>query len=275
MPISVTCPSCNKELRVPDSAAGKRGRCPQCGTSIDIASALLFATPSNPMPPVAANFATAVDAEAVDDSPPADEFAYGDSGEERRKPCPACGEMILESAQKCRYCNEYFDPALRATAGNGLASQLERLGALMLDGLVNFGLTLPGLLVIFFAISKAQGQHRNPEAESLMVFGMWLVFIPWTILVIYQLVLLSTRGQTLGKGWMKIRIVTYEGGEPVGFVKAFLLRSFVPGLIGIIPILGPLFSMANLVFGLSEERRCIHDYIAGTKVVRSRQGDLD
>jgi len=37
-------------------------------------------------------------------------------GEEGRRPCPACGEMIIAGAAKCRFCGEIFDARLRATA---------------------------------------------------------------------------------------------------------------------------------------------------------------
>jgi predicted Zn finger-like uncharacterized protein len=33
MPEIVTCPSCNKQLRVPDTLIGKNVKCPQCGTT--------------------------------------------------------------------------------------------------------------------------------------------------------------------------------------------------------------------------------------------------
>src|SRR4051812_40056649 len=33
MPTLVTCPSCNRPLRVPDSLLGKRVQCPNCGTT--------------------------------------------------------------------------------------------------------------------------------------------------------------------------------------------------------------------------------------------------
>ncbi|RMF93326.1 MAG: TIGR00266 family protein, partial [Planctomycetota bacterium] len=37
MPIEFLCPSCRRQLRCPDSAAGKKARCPACGTIVTIA----------------------------------------------------------------------------------------------------------------------------------------------------------------------------------------------------------------------------------------------
>jgi predicted Zn finger-like uncharacterized protein len=35
----ITCSNCQSKIRVPDSAAGKKGKCPKCGTSIAIPAA--------------------------------------------------------------------------------------------------------------------------------------------------------------------------------------------------------------------------------------------
>jgi hypothetical protein len=49
--IELTCPSCGKRLRVPDTAGGKRGKCPGCQTSISVPTAA--ATETAAAPPVA------------------------------------------------------------------------------------------------------------------------------------------------------------------------------------------------------------------------------
>jgi hypothetical protein len=52
-------------------------------------------------------------------------------------------------------------------------------------------------------------------------------------------------------------------------VGAVFLRAIVPGLIGAIPCVGNLFVLFDVLFIFGEERRGIHDYIAGTKVVEA------
>ena len=37
MPISVICPSCGTKLNAPDQHAGKRGKCPKCQATVELA----------------------------------------------------------------------------------------------------------------------------------------------------------------------------------------------------------------------------------------------
>lgn len=99
MTISVSCPSCGKVLQAKESAAGKKAKCPDCGEVIKIPE-----------------LDALMDAEEIDD-----DFGGMDLADEEadmpatasRKPCPACGEMIVKGAAKCRYCGEILDPALK------------------------------------------------------------------------------------------------------------------------------------------------------------------
>jgi len=100
MSIVFECPSCGKRTQAPDELAGKKARCPKCQTVIQVPS-----SGSAEGAPAAAEAAPA--AAPVAASP-------AEQGEaESRRPCPMCGEMILSSAVKCRYCGEVFDPELR------------------------------------------------------------------------------------------------------------------------------------------------------------------
>jgi uncharacterized RDD family membrane protein YckC len=111
-------------------------------------------------------------------------------------------------------------------------------------------------LVVAGGLSSTESS--TPSMGGLMVTG--LLFIG---LVVVQLIYLARDGQTLGKKALKIRIVRYDDGGNPGFVKAVLLRAFVNGLLGIIP----LYGLVDILFIFGADQRCIHDLIAGTKVV--------
>jgi uncharacterized RDD family membrane protein YckC len=84
------------------------------------------------------------------------------------------------------------------------------------------------------------------------------------ILFIYNLMLLGDRGQTVGKRWLRIRIVRCDGSD-ADLGRLFGLRMCVPWLIGF--VLGPLFVLPDVLFIFGDERRCLHDMMADTVVV--------
>jgi phage FluMu protein Com len=100
MPIEFPCSGCGKTLRVPDYAAGLAINCPECQANNRVPNTGVKAE-SAPFPPP-----QPTDFPVKEEPPPGEE-------DERRRPCPMCGEMILASAIKCRYCGEVLDETLR------------------------------------------------------------------------------------------------------------------------------------------------------------------
>ena len=125
MPITFSCPRCNKTLKAPAAAAGKSSPCPGCGAMATCpepvyeAEVVLIspkktppATPS-PQKPPPRNLSPAAPvpkkpptvnpyADLDDDKPYAlvnpPPPAAAESSPEIRRPCPACGERILAEA---------------------------------------------------------------------------------------------------------------------------------------------------------------------------------
>jgi uncharacterized RDD family membrane protein YckC len=143
-----------------------------------------------------------------------------------------------------------------------LAERGTRFAAILLDIVV----FLPVAIIAGVAIAlTSKGANGQPPGAGFAI-AVGLASLAGLALFIYQIVLLSTKGQTLGKRWMKIRIVKLDGSMP-GFVHAVLLRMWVNGLICGIPYLGAIYSLVDILFVFREDRRCIHDLIASTRVI--------
>jgi len=142
-----------------------------------------------------------------------------------------------------------------------LASRGSRLGAALLDWLL-IGLAV-GIPVAFGAVLMNVAEKNGTQpilAISLFIIA-GLVLLGLTI---YNIVLLATRGQTIAKKWLGMRIVNFADGQNPGFVKAFLLRSFVNILIGQVV---PFYPIVDACFIFREDQRCLHDLIADTTVI--------
>jgi len=79
---------------------------------------------------------------------------------------------------------------------------------------------------------------------------------------------LVARGQTIGKKLVNIQIVRSKDGQNGGFVSNVLLRAIVNSFISLIP----LYLLIDTLFIFSDTKRCLHDRLAGTIVVKKIAG---
>ena len=105
---------------------------------------------------------------------------------------------------------------------------------------------------------------------SAIIGGFWGEDEPFTGLIsfLYTLLLpILWYGYTVGKKIMGVRIVKVNG-EKLGFWAMFL-RTFVAGLLyGV--TLGVALIISAFMVGLRDDKRGIHDLIAGTYVTTDR-----
>ncbi|EPF74342.1 RDD family protein [Acinetobacter rudis] len=91
-----------------------------------------------------------------------------------------------------------------------------------------------------------------------------IISICTLLMLVVQAVFLTKYGQSIGKKIMKIKIVDAESNNKVGFLRVFLIRTFM--FVLIISAL-PLFILFDVVFALNEKRQTLHDKLAKTKVI--------
>lgn len=81
--------------------------------------------------------------------------------------------------------------------------------------------------------------------------------------------LLATRGQSIGKIAAGTKIVDAETGELVPLVPLVLKRWVSIQILTLIPVVGNFVAIADSVMIFRENRRCLHDDFAGTKVIKA------
>jgi uncharacterized RDD family membrane protein YckC len=121
-----------------------------------------------------------------------------------------------------------------------------RLGAALLDGIV---VGLPVLFVSFLVT-----QHL----DSAKIVSNVLIFL-------YGLIIPAVWGGfTVGKRMCGIRIRKLDGSDPT--IGTMILRTVVGGIVYSVTF-GVATVISAFMVGLREDKRAIHDFIAGTEVV--------
>jgi uncharacterized RDD family membrane protein YckC/DNA-directed RNA polymerase subunit RPC12/RpoP len=115
-----------------------------------------------------------------------------------------------------------------------------------------------------------QGWVENPveqlENKDYIDWSLLLLIsTPFWILQVFQWVLLSIKGQSVGKFLLGIRIVSVSG-EVSGFLQAVFVRCWICSVLSFVI---PFYHVINFTLLFMHSRRLLHDYISGTRVVSS------
>jgi uncharacterized RDD family membrane protein YckC len=108
----------------------------------------------------------------------------------------------------------------------------------------------------------ATGEMVAAHGRATLVFGA-VMLGGWALVAVANMVLVALRSQSLGKLLVGIEIRRQDGTR-AGFWRIVGLRFMVSGLIGNSV---PFYSIVDPLFIFRQDRRCVHDLIAGTIVV--------
>ncbi len=144
--------------------------------------------------------------------------------------------------------------------GVELASYGQRFLAALIDGLLLMVIVLP--IWFMFAFSSVMA---GKEPSTAVTMGMGLLSMVAYIVLNFHF--LNKSGQTIGKKAMGIRVVELDNNKPS--VQTLIVKRYLPtALVSMVPVVGWIFSLVDILFIFREDRRCVHDLIAGTKVVQ-------
>ncbi|AVP96104.1 RDD family protein [Ahniella affigens] len=131
------------------------------------------------------------------------------------------------------------------------------------------GFVIDNILLLIFVIPAMWfGGYFKAAMTGNVGIGEVLLWtaISFGLMVLLQGYPLYARGQTWAKWLLDIRIVDLQGKQPE-FWRLLVMRYLAPGVLQAIPLLGPAFSLADALYIFGAQRRCLHDYFAGTRVI--------
>jgi len=158
------------------------------------------------------------------------------------------------------------------------ASRLSRFVAAILDGLI-FTIPLSPTYVAFFRTLSSVGVNGGHGAPTANPFAAWAMMAqtgtPFFIGSFINLILLGVtamlvykNGQTIAKRLLGIKVVRTDGSR-ASFPRIFFLRNVLNIVIMLVPLLGGIYALVDPLMIFGGARRCAHDYIADTIVIRA------
>ena len=181
--------------------------------------------------------------------------------------CVACGTEINDNQETCESCGS---PQPRQASGG--AGLVQRFVGRLIDLLIVGAVMIPVTLMRVGTLNRVNGaggfqammQNMRQSLSPKVLIATFL--ISQAIFLIVNGYFLAKKGQTIGKLAMGIKIVDLNGNLP-GMSSMFGLRYILVNAIGSIPLVGGLFSLVDALFIFAKDRRCLHDHIAGTRVI--------
>lgn len=160
------------------------------------------------------------------------------------------------------YATPKSDVDVPLTAEVELASRWARLGGSIIDGILITLVVLPLMYVTGYF------QRALEQAPTLAETLAWTVAGAIAFVLINGY-LLANAGQTAGKRIVGTRIVSVEDGRILPLWKVVGVRWLPWSLAAQVPVVGPFVGIANVLAIFRRDKRCLHDLVAGSHVIKA------
>lgn len=152
--------------------------------------------------------------------------------------------------------SETVETAAAVSKKGQLASRTDRFLASLIDTFIHLLAFIP----LFWFVGLEN--FKNPSPLQSLLLALYAM----TSYLLIHGYLLYHYGQTIGKSEFGMRIQLLNG-EKASLQHVMLSRYLPMMLMNFVPVIGQfLAGFFNLLFIFGKQRRCLHDYIAGTEV---------
>ena len=145
-----------------------------------------------------------------------------------------------------------------------LAGRGARLGAGIIDAIIISCLTLLPIILFF----GGWGNYAAAIVDASILLRLVLLAIGIAAYLLINGHLLAKNGQTIGKKLLGIKIVRTDGSA-ADFTRIVLRRVLPVQLIQLVPTVGSLLILVDVLFIFRESKKCLHDDIADTIVIKA------
>lgn len=156
------------------------------------------------------------------------------------------------------------------TEGLVLASRWSRFFARSIDEIILLAIT-------WYPVGWLVDRLFNTSYASVIYEIFWITYsnidlldflLSFLAYVLLNVYLLATKGQSIGKFCLRIRIVDYYTEEITPLRFSLLMREGIRFAFSLLGMLSFFLITIDALFIFSRNRRCLHDYWAFTKVVK-------
>ena len=231
--IRATCPACQVSHNYAPNLAGYSVVCSKCGNLLDL-----------PHP-------SAVETESANERAPQRATSY--TAAVGKPPPPRSeGTRPLLRPSDVRSHAEFADRRARLTAW-------------FVDLIATILAVIPTYWLANFLNDRGEFGHKSdPSHPDVIMTYLAVVLSGALAFIAWNAYLIIVRGQSVGKILLGIRIVRNEDSGPAGFFRGFLIRDFLSFCLVIVPG----YAILDRIWILGHDKRCLHDLIAGTKVIQ-------
>jgi uncharacterized RDD family membrane protein YckC len=144
-----------------------------------------------------------------------------------------------------------------------LAGRGRRLGAAIIDTIIMVIVAVGPIIML----SGGWTAYSLKAAEGSIGFILMNAIVGLVIYLLINGYFLAKDGQSVGKKVLGIKIVRTDGSK-ADFARIVLRRLLPVQVVSNIPMIGPLLALVDVLLIFRASKKCVHDDIADTVVIR-------